>query len=974
MIRGFAQASLLMVSSPHRLTPSEFAAKWLGNTRTERAAAQEHFIDLCRMLEVATPNEADPTGEWYAFEKGAEKTGAGGGFADVWKRAHFGWEYKGKHKDLGAAYDQLLLYREALESPPLLVVCDLERFEIHTNFTNTKKVVHSFTLTDLSENPGEPLRILRAVMSNAFALKPEETPAQITEQAAARFARLAASLQARGHDPERVAHFLNRVLFCFFAQDSGLLPRGLVTRLVANTTSQPDQFTTGLKSLFGLMSTKGGLYGTERIDWFNGGLFDGDDVLDFTIDDLKVVKDVSALDWSQVEPAILGTLFERGLDPDKRGQLGAHYTDRGSIMRVVEPVVLAPLRREFEAMKVGVEELLASGKANRRSRRMALNPELQFRAFLDRLRTIRVLDPACGSGNFLYVTLQLLKDLEKEAILWGWERLKIAQPFPAVDPHVVLGIEVNPYAAELARVSIWIGHIQWMLNNGFSYQRDPVLEPLENIECRDAILVRGANQLARPAEWPDAEFVVGNPPFLGGKLLRVGLGDGYVDDLFTAWRGRVPREADLVCYWHEMAREMIAGRKTRRAGLLATNSIRGGANRRVLERLKQTGDIFMGWSDEPWVVEGAAVRVSIVAQDDGSETERTLDGRAVAVIHADLTGGAVGSLNLTGSRTLAENAKVAFMGDTKGGAFDLPGQLAREMLLAPINVNGRPNSDVVVPWANGLDITRRPRDMFIIDFGLVMTLDEAALYEAPFQYVQEHVMAQREKSRTTIKEWWLHERPRVEMRRATTSLNRFIITPIVAKHRLFTWASRPTLPDHQLIVIARDDDYAFGVLHARAHELWALRMGTWQGKGNDPRYTPTSTFETFPFPWPLNTPEDAMTAEQRRNRDAVANAAQALDEARERWFNPAGLARREPDVVSSLPSRLVPVDEAATKELIKRTLTNLYNQRPQWLDNLHRTLDAAVLAAYGWSADMSETELLGQLLALNHQRTEAQTN
>ena len=557
-------------------------------------------------------------------------------------------------------------------------------------------------------------------------------------------------MHERGHDPEAVAHHLNRVVFCLFAEDARLLPPRILTGMIESRRSDPEEFDRGLSALFRIMSDReaGRFFGNDRVEWFNGGLFDGAEVIPCTADELRAMHDAALLDWSRVEPAILGTLFERGLDPDKRGQLGAHYTDHAKIMMVVEPVVLDPLRREFAAMRERVEELTAGreptpltldGRRRERLPAWERNAEAAWRAFLERLRSVHVLDPACGSGNFLYVTLRLLKDLEDEAIKWGAQRLRITREFPQVDPHNVLGIEINPYAKELAGVSIWIGHIQWMLDHGSGFARDPVLHPLDNIELRDAILAYDAEGAPVPATWPQAEFVVGNPPFLGTKLMRLSLGDGYVDDLFEAWREAVARESDLACYWHELARREIAEGATRRAGLLATNSIRGGANRKTLDRVKDSGDIFMAWSDEPWVVEGAAVRVSIVGQDDGSETECSLDGEPVGTINGDLTSG----VDLTQARVLAENKASSFMGDTKGGAFDIPGEVAREMLTQPTNVNGRPNADVVVPWVNGMDITRRSRGMFIVDFGTDASGSEAAAYEAPFEYVLEHVQSAR---------------------------------------------------------------------------------------------------------------------------------------------------------------------------------------------------------------------------------------
>jgi type II restriction/modification system DNA methylase subunit YeeA len=331
----------------------------------------------------------------------------------------------------------------------------------------------------------------------------------------------------------------------------------------------------------------------------------------------------------------------------------------------------------------------------------------------------------------------------------------------------------------------------------------------------------------------------------------------------------------------------------------------------------------------------------MVGFDDGTETDKILDGAPAAAINPDLTG----ALDLTEAQPLRENLGIAFMGDTKGGPFDIPGDLARQMLATTGNPNGRPNSDVVRPWVNGLDITRRPRDMWIIDFGTDMSLEEAALYEAPFEYANEHVRPAREKSRTTKDEWWLHERPRVDMRRALEGLSRFLCTPTTSKYRIFVWIDGATLPHNATIAFARDDDYFFGVLHSRAHELWALRMGTSLGVGNDPRYTPTTCFETFPLPWPPGKePDDDPRVE------AISAAARRLDELRRNWLNLEG---------------------ASESELKRRTLTNLYNQRLTWLENAHARLDDAVFAAYGWPPDITDEEILKNLLALNLERAKA---
>ena len=556
------------------MNPSEFAAKWRGVTTGERASAQSHFGDLCRMLGEPTPTDADPTGSWYAFEKGAEKFDGRDGYADVWKKGFFAWEYKGKRKDLRAAYRQLVDYKDALENPPLLVVSDLDRIEVHTNFTGLSPRTYTVTLDDLAAaDPSEPLRVLRAVFTEPEALRPTFDRAELTEAAASRFAELAGALHARGHKPQAVAHFLDKLLFCLFAEDTGLLPKGLLSRLADATRAKPDDFGAALGELFGRMASGGGMFGVERIDWFNGGLFDSADVLPLSTPEIALLVEVGRLDWGRIEPAIFGTLFERGLDPSQRTQLGAHYTSRDDIWKLVEPVVIRPLRREYATMQTQVTELTLRRDASKKGP----DPEALrlFGAFLDRLRAVRILDPACGSGNFLYIALGALKDLELEVIGWGSLVLRIPQQFPGVGPEAVLGIEVNPYAAELARVTIWIGEIQWMLNHGFAYRRDPILRPLDSIATRDALLDLSDPTNPREAEWPAAEFIVGNPPFLGNRLLRRGLGDESTEALWSVFDGWLPHSSDLCCYWHEKARVQIAAGKTRRAGLLATQGDQG---------------------------------------------------------------------------------------------------------------------------------------------------------------------------------------------------------------------------------------------------------------------------------------------------------------------------------------------------------------------------------------------------------------
>jgi SAM-dependent methyltransferase len=667
----------------------DFIQKWTTSSRTERASSQEHFIDLCRLLGQPTPNEADPTGEHCAFEKGVTQTTGGQGYADVWKQHHFGWEYKGRHANLNAAYQQLLRYREDLKNPPLMVVCDLDRFEVHTNFTDTAKKVYAFNLSDLASPtptptcPLPPLEVLRAVFTEPQKLRPEQTTEQVTKEAAVQFATLADSLRQRGEEPQRAAHFLMRLLFCLFTEDIRLLPAGLFTKTVENSRRQPSSLTPRLRQLFGAMAT-GGFFGSDNIAHFDGGLFADDDALDLTAADLSVLSRASQLDWASVEPAIFGTLFERSLDPSKRAQLGAHFTSRDHILMVVEPVLMAPLRRRWKEIQQQAQELIARRDASTGRARENRQQELTrlLMGFAREIAAIRVLDPACGSGNFLYVALKLLLDLEKEVIMFATAN-GLTAFIPQVGPEQLFGIEVNPYAHELAQVVVWIGYIQWLRDNGFGFPSAPILKPLHNIVRMDAILAFDEEGRSIEPEWPEAEVVIGNPPFLGNKKMRSQLGDVYVDDLRRLYRGRVPGGADLVAYWFERTRAEIAGSKTARAGLLATQSIRGGANRTVVERIQDSGDIFMAWSDRRWILDGAAVQVSMIGFSSVPQPFHVLDGLSVQKINPDLTSG----LDLTIARPLADNRRLAFQGPVMVGPFDIDPSTA-ERFLSQYNLHG----------------------------------------------------------------------------------------------------------------------------------------------------------------------------------------------------------------------------------------------------------------------------------------------
>lgn len=994
------------------MNPAQFIAKWSRVDLPERAASQEHFLDLCRLLAQPTPAEHDATGAEFTFEKGVRVTGPASrgsqgdrGFVDVWWRGKFAWEYKrkGKYATLDDAYRQLRQYVEDLENPPLLIVSDIGRVEIHTNFTGTRSEIHRIDLAELDQP--RSLDLLRRVFTDPDSFRTIASAEAVTEEIARHIGEIAQSLRRRGHDAHTAAHFLMKCMFCMFAEDIRLLPERVFTRLLERLHAERADLRRQLTELFDRMRT-GGYFGPERVPFFNGGLFDGSPALELSESEAKDLLVAARQDWSAVEPAIFGTLFERSLDPSKRAQIGAHYTSRDDIMLVIEPVILMPLRREWAAVQEEVARQLdrrRKAKTNQTKNRANRAIETALRGFLDRLGAIRILDPACGSGNFLYVAIQQLLYLEKEVIRYAAQEELGVGLFPTVRPTQLHGLEINAYAAELAQVVIWIGYLQWMHDNGFRVPTDPILEPLQTIECRDAILDLSDPTHPKPSRWPDADFIVGNPPFLGSKLFRQqGLDDTYIQAMFEAYE--IPNSSDLCCYWFERARQEIERRPHVRAGLLATQGIRGGANRTVLQRIKETGDIFMAWADREWILDGAAVHVSLIGFDRGQETERRLDDRPLQAINADLSADVDTTLGIR----LPENRDISFMAGIKVGAFDIAWQQARHMLGQP-NPNGRPNFDVLRPWTNGLDIARRLAGNWIIDFGVEEAEAVAAGYEAPFAHVEREVKPKRIGNRQPRRAhfWWLHGDVGARVRHSVLHLPRYLATPLLTKHRMFAWLDRHFLPDHQLIVFARSDDYFFGVLHSSIHELWARRMGTQLREAESGfRYTPTTCFETFPLPWPpgeeptVDSPspprgegggEGSASGAQRgpdphpiplpgRERGPefvrrIAAAAKTLNDQRERWLNPPEwiepIARAVDleDDFHDIPvearklirQSAIMAKAAKDPNLKKRTLTNLYNERPTWLRLAHLELDRAVLAAYahmdpegGWDESWAE--------------------
>ena len=897
------------------MQPQQFLAKWHNVTVNESQGAQTFFNDICALVDHPDIVSYGNTGA-FNFEFKADS-----GRADAFLENHFGWEFKGSDSDLDEALNQLLKYQVHLKTPPLLIVSSFQTIRIQTNFPGMETVRHVIPVAELDQK--EHLDKLKWAFHAPAEFRPDRTLEEATKETADVFHAIVQDMEKHNVDPEKLARYLNQIVFCLYSEDAGLLPSGLFSRIVRQYNHDAETFDQAVRNLFGQMAN-GGLFGADRVAHFNGDLFNTVDTVLLSGVALLKLNEAAQKDWRNIEPSIFGTLFERALDASKRSQLGAHYTGAADIDLVVQPVVMDPLRREWAAAQKEAEALAAAGNHAAAHNRL--------RVFQDRLASVKVLDPACGSGNFLYTALRSLLDLEKDVIDFNdardWEEM-----VPRVQPNQMLGLEINPYAAELARTALWIGYIQWHLTNGVHYRQQPILTPMDTIQQTDAILANGDTDNPQETQWPEAEFIIGNPPFLGSIQIRRELGDEYAKGVYGTYGNRIPNASDFCCYWFEKARAQIETGKSLRAGLLGTQAIRFQNNRQVLARIKETGDIFTAISDRDWVLDGANVHISIICFDKGAEKVQTLDGKPVGNINVDLTTGPY----IAQAKRLKENANTCFLGEKKHGPFEVHQDIALEMLQRP-NPNGKPNSDVVKPWLIGRDINQKSSDRWIIDFGAAMPEVEAALYEAPFEYIKSKVKPERDNHRDPrLKQyWWLHGRPRIEMRRALTGLPRYIATSQVSKHRVFTFADGRFLPDVTLVVIARDDDYTFGVLHSRTHEVWALGLGT--QLENRPRYTHTSCFETFPFP-----------ESNDNQREAIADAAARLNELREGWLNPPN---------------------AKEAELKKRTLTNLYNQRPTWLANLHATLDAAVADAYGWPAGLADAEILERLLALNLQRSE----
>jgi hypothetical protein len=1048
-------------------TPAKaFIARWQGVSASELSTAQSFVRELCELLGVQVPH---PTPEQdYMFERPVTFSHGDGstspGRIDCYRRGHFVLESKKlKSGPQTKGFDDALLraraqaegYARALPPaegrPPFLLVVDVGNvIELYAEFTRSGATYtpfpdprsHRLPLASLQDAAVRDR--LKSIWTDPESLNPARASARVTRLVATQLAELARSMEQSGHRADHVAAFLTRCLFSMFAEDVELLPKGSFQQLLHSHREQPQTLQQMLRVLWTDMDSGGfsAALATPVLR-FNGKLFkqpmqDGYSLL-LNQEQIERLSRAAQANWREVEPAIFGTLLERALDPTERHALGAHYTPRAYVERLVLPTVVEPLRADWAnaqaaALVLAREAAELSGKAQEAKQEEA---RAEIRKFHHQLCSTRVLDPACGSGNFLYVTLEHLKRLEGEVINQlndlGENQDKLGFEGETVTPQQLLGLEINERAAGLAELVLWIGYLQWHIRTrGNKAVAEPVVHDYGNIECRDAVLAWDDTDLAydgegnllsrwngssfkphpvtgalvpdeaalvpqwkyiKPtqAKWPKADFIVGNPPFIGASTMRAALGDGYVQALRGAWK-EVPESADFVMHWWSRAAALVTAGSARRFGLITTNSLRQTFNRRVVQAALNKGlALSFAIPDHPWVdsANGAAVRIAMtVAAKLGSDpslksagsdpdfagqsdtsgrlltvlSEKTGEFGEVAVtllettglIHADLSVGA----NVASAMALQANANVSSPGvKLHGAGFIVTPEEAALLLPPPLGEGwggGQPKPAIIRDYRNGRDLTDKPRGVQVIDLFGLTSEQVREQFPAVYQRLLERVKPERDQNnRATYRDnWWLFGEPRRELRPALAGLPRFIATVETAKHRTFQFLDASILPDNMLIAIGCDDAFHLGVLSSRVHEAWALAQG---GTLEDrPRYNKSRCFETFPFP----DPDTGLTPELRRH---IAQLAEQIDAQRKRQQ-----AAHTGLTLTGMYNVLQALREG--RPLTAKEKTIHQDGLVSVLKELHDELDAAVLSAYGLAPGLSGDALLTQLVALNAQR------
>jgi len=1032
----------------HRI--EEFIQRWDGSQGNERANYQAFFSELCDAIAVDRPfPKGDPSGDRYCFEKDIKIVHPSGkytsGFIDFYKEGHFVIEAKqgGTKTGKGTAKRGTNAYRKAMRDafyqaipyarslpvkPPFILTCDIgSHFELWRGFSESWQGAtgdygnyerkQEIPLGDLRKE--DVFQLFVDIFTDPQCQNPEKIAAKVTREVAADLAVLSKSMEEQ-FDAEEVAHFLMRCIFTMFAEDVGLLKEHLFTEALETRWLQnPQQFKPQVEALWQAMNegTSFGFHG--QLLRFNGGLFADSTAFDLNAEQLQTLLAAAKKDWRNVEPAIFGTLLERALDKTERSKLGAHYTPRSYVERLVIPVVLEPLQEQWKLVQGEVEKLLGD-RAKEPTTAKKNKARSLLDEFLQTLREVKVLDPACGSGNFLYVTLDSMKQLESEVLrllgeITGQEQLKL--DFDQVNPSQFLGIEINPRAAAIADLVIWIGYLQWHFRRfGDLPPVEPVLREYHNIEHRDAVLeydrqepdidpktrevrtrwggktkrhpVTGENVPdpddkvtiykyfnPRSPQWPQADYIISNPPFVGNARMRELLGDGYAETLRSVYKD-VPETVDFVMYWWHKAAELVRSSAVDRFGLITTNSIRQARQRTVIEfhqRQKNAIEIFFAIPDHPWVDGGAAVRIAMTAvksknakvasmgqigsvvEEEHRETPE--DTAENVVVEVQQTGEIFSNLDsgfdITSAQPLKSNSGIAGRGVMLGSSG----------FRVELNSTDAVEATLLKKYLNGRDLLHQSRNYLAIDtFGLTDKILELQ-YPKAYQWLLEKVKPERDVNKRKVRRenWWLFGETMPKTRASIRDLDRYIATVETAKHRVFLFLDRDILPDNKLIVIALEDAYFLGILSSRIHVTWSLVSGA--RLEDRPVYPKSTCFDPFPFP-------DASETQKR----SIRELGERLDAHRKR------VQKQHPDVTITGMYNLL--EKLKTGEpLTEKEREFNHKALVSTLKQIHDDLDRAVFFAYGWddlldidNHQQLEETILDRLVKLNRDRATEERN